>query len=106
MPKYLVKASYTAEGTRGLLKDGGTGRRDAIGALIESAGGTMEVFYYAFGSDDLLLICELPSEADLIAISLAINAAGGARVDSVPLIDIEDIDEGVRKVVSYRPPGS
>jgi uncharacterized protein with GYD domain len=105
MPKYLVKASYSAEGTRGLLKDGGTGRFEAVEGLIESVGGSVEAFYYAFGGEDLFWICELPSNADLIAVSLAINAAGGARVTTTPLISLDEIDEAVQKAVSYRPPG-
>lgn len=105
MPKYLVKASYSAEGARGLLKDGGTGRSEAIEGLITSVGGAVESFYYAFGGEDLYWICELPSNADLIAVSLAINAAGGARVETVPLLSLEEMDEAVRKAVSYRPPG-
>ena len=105
MPKYLVKASYSSEGTRGLLKDGGTGRMEAIEALLESIGGSLESFYYAFGEDDLIWICDLPGDADVIAMSLAVNAGGGARVSITPLVALEDIDEGVRKAVSYRAPG-
>ena len=67
MPKYLVKASYSAEGTRGLLKDGGTGRKNAIEGLINSVGGSVEAFYYAFGDDDLIWICDLPTRSDAIA---------------------------------------
>lgn len=105
MPTYMIKASYTAEGTRGLLKDGGTGRRDAIEALIDSRGGALKGFYYAFGDDDLYIIAELPSNSDLAAVSLAINSTAGARVKVNTLLDPEEIDEAVRKAVSYRPPG-
>ena len=49
MPKYLVMASYTAEGVKGLLKDGGTKRRRAAEAALESVGGRVEAFYFAFG---------------------------------------------------------
>lgn len=105
MPKFLVKASYSAEGTRGLLKDGGTGRKQAIEGLIESVGGTVEAFYYAFGDDDLVWICDLPSNSDAIAMSLAVNAARGARLTTTPLLSLDEIDEGVAKAVTYRPPG-
>jgi uncharacterized protein with GYD domain len=44
MPKFMVKASYSAEGTRGLMKEGGTGRRAAVQKLIESLGGRLEAF--------------------------------------------------------------
>ena len=105
MTKYLVKASYSAEGTRGILKDGGTGRREAVQGLIESVGGTMTDFYYAFGEDDLYWICDLPDHADLAAMTLAINASGGARVTTVALLTPEEVDVAVRKAVKYRPPG-
>ena len=106
MPKYLVKASYSAEGTRGLLKDGGSGRMNAIEGLINSVGGSVEAFYYAFGDDDLIWICDLPSHSDAIAMSLAVNAARGARVTTTPLLTLDEIDDGVKKAVSYRPPGA
>ena len=56
MPKFLIKASYTTEGTRGLVKDGGTGRRAAVQKLLESIGGTLEAFYFAYGEDDAIVI--------------------------------------------------
>ena len=83
----MIKASYTAEGTRGLLKDGGTGRRDAVEALVTSRGGTLKGFYYAFGDDDLYIIAELPTNADLAAVSLAINSTAGAKVKANTLLD-------------------
>ena len=106
MPTYMIKASYTAEGTRGLLKDGGTGRRDAIEGLIASRGGSLKGFYYAFGDDDLYIIADLPGNADLVAVSLAINASGGAKVKSNTLLDASEIDEAVQKITRYRPPGA
>ena len=106
MPTFLIKASYTAEGTRGLLKDGGTGRRDAIEALVRSRGGDLKGLYYAFADDDLYIIADLPTNADLAAVSLAINSTAGARVKANTLLDAEEIDEAVRMAVKYRPPGT
>jgi uncharacterized protein with GYD domain len=106
MPTFLIKATYTAEGTRGLLKDGGTGRKEAIEALIESRGGEMKGFYYAFGDDDLYIIATLPANSDLAAVSLAINSTAGARVKAHTLLDASEIDEAVHKAVRYRPPGT
>ena len=53
MPKYLVKAKYTAEGLQGLMKDGGPKRRDAAKVAVEGAGGTLESFFFAFGETDV-----------------------------------------------------
>ncbi len=106
MPTFLIKASYTAEGTRGLLKDGGTGRQEAVEALINSRGGEMKGFYYAFADDDLYIIADLPTNADLAAVCLAINSTAGARVKANTLLDADEIDEAVQKAVRYRPPGT
>ena len=63
MPKYLFTGSYTAEGARGVLKEGGTGRREATEKLVASLGGTLDAFYFAFGADDFYLIADLPGNA-------------------------------------------
>src|SRR5215210_2372114 len=52
MPKFLVQASYTAEGFQGLRKDGGSGRKEAINKAVESLGGKVEAFYFGFGEYD------------------------------------------------------
>jgi uncharacterized protein with GYD domain len=53
MPKYLVRASLSADGLKGTLKEGGTARRDAVANLVRSVGGSLDAFYYAFGEDDI-----------------------------------------------------
>ena len=60
MPKYMIQASYTAEGVKGLLAEGGTKRRDAAAKAIKSAGGKVETFYFAFGQSDAIVIIDLP----------------------------------------------
>jgi uncharacterized protein with GYD domain len=46
MPKYMVQASYVGEGLKGLLKEGGTKRREEVAQVIEGMGGKLESFYY------------------------------------------------------------
>ena len=46
MPKYLLQASYTSDGVKGLAKDGGSKRRAAAKALVESLGGKLEAMYF------------------------------------------------------------
>ncbi len=106
MPKFLIKASYTAEGARGLIKEGGTGRRDAVRKMIESLGGKVEAFYYAFGDDDVYVISDVPNTVDGLALTLAVNASGAVRLTTVPLITAEEIDAAAKKAVSYRAPGA
>jgi uncharacterized protein with GYD domain len=106
VPKFLIKASYTAEGARGLIKEGGTGRRDAVRKMIESLGGKVEAFYYAFGDDDVYVISDVPNTVDGLALTLAVNASGAVRLTTVPLITAEEIDAAAKKAVSYRAPGA
>lgn len=105
MAKYLSRSSYTTEGLKGLLKEGGSKRREAVEQAIKSMGGTLEVFYYAFGDDDLFTIVDMPDNVSAAATSLLINAAGGAAVKLTVLLTPEEIDQAVKKSVAYRPPG-
>jgi uncharacterized protein with GYD domain len=106
MPKYLITASYTAEGVKGLLKDGGSGRRAAVQKAIEGLGGKLDVFYYAFGQHDVIAIGDLPDHASVAAISLMVNASGAVRTSTTPLLTPEEIDGAVKKSVAYRAPGA
>ena len=105
MAKYLIMASYTAEGAKGVLKDGGTKRRQAAEAAIKSAGGTLEGFYFAFGESDAIVIVDAPDHATIAATSLAINASGAVRTKTVVLITPEEIDQASKKNTTYKAPG-
>ena len=52
MARFLIKASYSVEGTKGLLKEGGSGRRNAVKQALEALGGRLETIYFAYGDDD------------------------------------------------------
>lgn len=106
MPKYLFKASYTQAGIQSLIQDGGTSRKEMVDNLISEAGGCLEVFYFAFGDDDLYVIADLPDDATAAALSLAVGAAGSVGTKTTVLVTPETVDEAVKKAVSYRPPGS
>lgn len=106
MPKYLVRVSYTAEGVKGLLREGGTSRREMVEKLAASVGGRMESFYYAFGEDDVVTIVEAPDHASVAAISLAAGASGAVNINTTVLIEPEVIDEAVKRTVDYRAPGA
>lgn len=105
MAKYLVQGTYTAEGARDLMKEGGSGRRAAATAAMESVGGSVESFYYAFGDVDVIGICDFPDEASVTAISLMINSSGSVNVTFTPLMTAEDLDAAAAKTPTYRPPG-
>ena len=108
MAKYLIKASYTMEGAKGLLKDGGSLRRTAAEQALKSAGGTLEAFYFAFGDTDAFALVDAPDHATVAAASLAINASGAVRTETVVLLTPEEIDAAAKKVVNvkYRAPGA
>ncbi len=105
MAKYLFHACYTEEGLKGLLKEGGSSRREAVVLALKGLGGTLEAFYYAFGDTDLFGIAYLPDNVSTIAFTLIINAAGMAKVKTTVLITPEEVDQATKKSVEYRPPG-
>jgi uncharacterized protein with GYD domain len=106
MAKYLIKASYTADGTKGLLKEGGSSRRATIQKMVSGVGGKLEAFYYAFGESDVYAIIDIPDAATAAALSLAINASGSVQLSTIPLLTPEEIDAASKKSMGYRAPGS
>lgn len=105
MAKYLFEANYTSEGLKGLLKEGGSKRREAVERAIKSLGGTLEAFYYVFGDTDVLGIADLPDNVSAATFALLLTAAGGATLKTRVLLTPEEIDQAAGKVISYRPPG-
>jgi uncharacterized protein with GYD domain len=106
MAKYLVRATLTSAGVNGLLKEGGSSRREAVKALAEGAGGSLEAFYFAFGDDDVYAILELPDSVSAAAASLAVNGSGIVSSKIVVLLTPEEVDEATKKTVAYRAPGA
>jgi len=106
MAKYLIQASYTQSGVQGVIKEGGSGRRDAIGKLLADLGGTLEAFYFAFGDNDVYVIADVPDNTTAAAISLTVGAAGAVTAKTVVLLTPEEIDRATKQSVAYRPPGA
>lgn len=106
MAKYLFQGSYTVEGIKGLLKDGGSKRRAAAQQAIESVGGKLEAFYFSFGKNDVVALVDAPDNASVAAISLAISASGAFGGSTTVLLTPEEIDQAAKKAVRYRPPGT
>jgi len=105
MPKYLFEASYTAEGAKGLLKDGDSGRRAAVEQLVKGLGGKVEAVYFAFGDVDAYVIADVPDAVSAVAGSLAANTTGVMHVKTTVLITSEEMDQAVKKTIKFRPPG-
>jgi uncharacterized protein with GYD domain len=104
MAKYLFRAHYVGKGIEGLLKEGGSARRDAAEKVISSVGGKLECLYFAFGEDDVVGVFDVPDAASAAAVSLTINASGALVSKLTPLITPEEVDVAAKKKVAFRPP--
>ncbi len=106
MAKYLIQASYSAEGVKGLVKDGGTARRNAATQLLTSLGGSVESFYFALGSSDAYIVVDMPDNATVAAAVFAVNSSGSVTASTTVLLTAEEVDEACAKSPAYQPPGS
>ena len=108
MAKYLIEASYSHEGLKGLIKDGGTGRRAAVEAATKALGGNVESMYFAFGTSDVYITVEAPDNVTAAAFALAVGATGAAsHLRTIVLLSPEEVDQAAKKSpgASYRAPG-
>jgi uncharacterized protein with GYD domain len=106
MPKFLIEASYSVEGVKGVQAKGGSSRRDAVATVADSVGGTLESFYFAFGDRDAYVVVDLPDNEAAAAVALTVNAAGGATVKTTVLPTPEEVDAAAKRSVEYRAPGA
>jgi uncharacterized protein with GYD domain len=106
MPKYLITGSYTTQGVKGVMAEGGTGRVAAVRKLIESVGGTLESMYFAFGSDDWYITVDMPSNVATAAAALTVSATGSVNPRTVVLLTAEEVDAAVKQSADYRAPGA
>lgn len=106
MPKFLIQGTYTPDGAKGLIKEGGTGRKAAVQKALEGLGGKIDSIYYTFGAADVIVICDIPDTITGLALSLAVNASGAVRISTTPILSVEEVDAACKKAVSYRPAGA
>ena len=106
MTKFLIKASYTSAGVKGLLNVGGTSRKQAVEKVVADIGGKMECFYFAFGDHDAYVIVDLPDVVSAAALALTINATGLVSISTTTLLDPADVDKATKLSVNYRAPGN
>ncbi|MBA3604881.1 MAG: GYD domain-containing protein [Acidimicrobiia bacterium] len=106
MAKYLIKACYSSDGLKGVLKEGGSNRVEAVREFVGSVGGSLESFHFAFGDTDAYLIVEVPDNATAAAVAATVSASGALKsYETVVLLTPAEMDEAGTKVVDYRPPG-
>jgi len=106
MAKYMFTGSYTAQGTKGVIAEGGSARKAAVEKLLASMGGKLESFYFAFGSDDVVIIVDAPDNVGAAAVGLTVAASGAVTGRLTVLLTPEEIDQAVKKSPAYRPPGT
>jgi uncharacterized protein with GYD domain len=107
MPLYLSKFSYTPE-TWAKLIGNPEDRRKAAKSYIESVGGKLHGFWYAFGSHDGYNLWEAPDNVSMAAVTLAITGGGAlSTLETTVLLTVEEtIDAlGKAKTIAYRAPG-
>lgn len=106
MPKYLVTGSYTLNGIKGVLAEGGSARRDAVDKLAASLGGSIESFHFAFGGDDFHVIVDLPSNEAAAAVAMTVAASGAVNPTTTVLLTPEELDAAAKLSPTYRAPGA
>jgi uncharacterized protein with GYD domain len=105
MPKYLIEASYTVDGIKGIAAKGGSARKAAVQAAAEGLGGKLESLYFAFGGTDAYVVIDMPDNEAAAALALAVASSGAVTPRTVVLLSPEEIDAAAQKQVSYTPPG-
>jgi uncharacterized protein with GYD domain len=105
MANYLVIANYSAEGIKGVMKNGGTARVDAVKKMVEGLGGKVQSFHFAFGAEDAYVIVELPDNIAAASVGMAVSSSGLTSVKTVVLLTPAEVDEAAKRQVAYTPPG-
>jgi len=108
MPLYLTRFSYTPE-TWARLIGNPEDRRKAAQEYIESVGGKLHGFWYAFGEHDGYNLWEAPDNVSMAAVALAITGGGAlSSFETTVLLTVDETMAALRKVehVGYRAPGA
>jgi len=107
MPKYLVEGRYTSDGIKGLAREVSSGRRVDIAKTIESAGGKLEAFYFAFGDADFYIIFDVPDNISAAALSMVANQSRFVACKTTVLMTADELDEAIKKTksIEFLPPG-
>jgi uncharacterized protein with GYD domain len=108
MAFYLTRFSYTPETWARLTKNP-EDRREAARTYIESVGGKLHGFWYAFGEYDGYNLWEAPDGVSMAAVAIAIGSGGAlSKIETTPLLTVEETLDalGRAQAVAYRPPGA
>ena len=106
MPKYMFTGSFTAQGGKGVVAEGGSSRVKAVEALMASLGGKLDSYYFAFGADDYVIIADLPGNEAAAAGGMAVGTSGAVNNRTVVLLTPDEVDRAAGITTTYRAPGS
>ncbi len=109
MPLFITYASYSTSATKGLV-DKPSDRSAVIKAMVENAGGKYVAMYFTTGSNNVVLVTEVPDGSDAVALGMAVAATGSlAKIETVRAwtpAEFKSVAEKAAKVGStYTPPG-
>jgi uncharacterized protein with GYD domain len=108
MSLYLSKFSYTPE-TWSRLIGNPEDRRKAAQSYIESVGGKLHGFWYAFGEHDGYTLWEAPDNVSMAAVAVAISGGGAlSSLQTIVLLTVDEMIAALRQAehLQYRPPGT
>ena len=106
MPTYLFRASLSPEGVAGVLEEGGGARKQVVKDAIETLGGTLEAFYFAFGDDDVVVIADMPDNETAAGFAMETSSSGRVAVSTTVLLTPDDVDRAREKKSGWRAPGA
>ena len=108
MALYVATGTYTAEGYRGLAKDGASGRKEVLTKAMTDLGGELRALYYTGDNLGYFVIAELPDDIGPATIGLAILSSGmfePSMMKFTRLLEVEDVDRACKRSLTYPPPG-
>jgi uncharacterized protein with GYD domain len=105
MAKYLVQATLTGDGMKGVEKDTAKGRREVVTKAVEGLGGKVEAFYFSLGDYDVALVVDMPDIVAATAMSMHVSDSGLVRTKTTSLLTVDEVDKAIKKKVAYRAPG-
>jgi uncharacterized protein with GYD domain len=106
MAFYLLQISYNASATKSMVEHP-QNREDVARKAIESLGGKMHAFYFAFGAFDVVIICELPDNTTAAAVAMAVGSSGMfPKFETTVLMTTAESMEAMKKAksIAYAPP--
>jgi uncharacterized protein with GYD domain len=105
--KYLVLFGLSGETMKRFVANP-SDRAQVVRGLAESAGGSLESYYWMFGQYDGVAIFELPDSRTAAALSLAVSGSNAfTRFETHELIEAGDLTAIAERAkgIAYQPPG-